>query len=69
MSAGDHHLGATRMSLKSDDGVVDENLKVHGIENLYIAGGSVFPSSGFANPTLTIIALAIRLSDHLHENI
>ena len=46
-------------------GVVDENCRVHEAENLYVAGSSVFPSAGFANPTLTIVALAIRLADHL----
>jgi len=44
---------------------VDENTRVHGVENLYIASSSVFPTSGVANPTLTIVALAIRLADHL----
>ncbi len=52
----------------SDDprhGVVDRNARVHGIGNLYVAGSSVFPTSGYANPTLTIVALALRLADHL----
>jgi choline dehydrogenase-like flavoprotein len=52
----------------SDDpkqGVVDRDGRVHGYGNLYIAGSSIFPTSGYANPTLTIVALAIRLSDHL----
>ena len=46
-------------------GVVDVNSRVHGIENLYIAGSSVFPTAGHANPTFTIAAMAIRLADHL----
>jgi choline dehydrogenase-like flavoprotein len=46
-------------------GVVDPNLKVHGTGNLYVAGSSVFPTSGIANPTLTILALVMRLADHL----
>ena len=62
---GYHHMGTTRMSLNSKDGVVDSNCRVHGNSNLYIAGSSVFPTSGFANPTFTIAALAIRLGDHL----
>jgi choline dehydrogenase-like flavoprotein len=60
-----HHMGATRMAARPDDGVVDGNCRVHGIENLYVAGSSVFPSAGYANPTLTIVAQALRLADHL----
>ena len=63
--AGDHHMGATRMSARPEDGFVDIDCRVHGVDNLYIAGSSVFPTSGYANPTLTIIALAARLGDHL----
>jgi choline dehydrogenase-like flavoprotein len=44
---------------------VDENCQVHGTGNLFVAGSSVFPTSGYANPTLTLVALAIRLADHL----
>jgi choline dehydrogenase-like flavoprotein len=46
-------------------GVVDPDCRVHGYENLYVAGGSIFPTSGWANPTLTIVALALRTADHL----
>jgi choline dehydrogenase-like flavoprotein len=60
-----HHIGATRMNTDPEHGVVDENCRVHGVRNLYVTGCSVFPTSGIANPTLTIIALAMRLSDHL----
>lgn len=60
-----HHFGGTRMSASSADGVVDQNLKLHGTENLWVVGGSVFPTGGHANPTLTIIALALRLAHHL----
>jgi choline dehydrogenase-like flavoprotein len=60
-----HHLGTTRMHVDPACGVVDDNCLVHGIANLYISGGSVFPTGGYANPTLTIAALAIRLADHL----
>lgn len=62
-----HHIGTTRMHANSKEGVVDANCQVHGISNLYVAGSSVFPTGGFANPTLTIIALAVRLSYHLKE--
>jgi choline dehydrogenase-like flavoprotein len=60
-----HHLGTTRMATDARCGVVDEHSRVHETENLYVAGSSVFPSAGFTNPTLTIVALAIRLADHL----
>jgi len=60
-----HHMGATRMDADPSLGVVDTNLKSHDADNLYIAGSSVFPTSGIANPTLTILALTLRLSDHL----
>jgi choline dehydrogenase-like flavoprotein len=64
-----HHLGTTRMAADARRGVVDENCRVHETENLYVAGSSVFPSAGFANPTLTIVALAIRLADHLKHRL
>lgn len=60
-----HHIGTTRMSDDPKQGVVDCNCRVHGIANLYVAGSSVFPTAGNANPTLTIVALALRLADHL----
>ncbi|WP_218508287.1 GMC oxidoreductase [Variovorax sp. dw_308] len=60
-----HHIGTTRMSATSTEGVVDSDCRVHGIDNLYIAGSSVFPTSSWANPTFTLIALALRLADHL----
>jgi choline dehydrogenase-like flavoprotein len=60
-----HQLGGTRMSSDRSQGVVDADCRVHGYDNLYIAGGSVFPTGGWANPTLTIAALALRLADHL----
>ncbi|MET9087196.1 GMC family oxidoreductase [Streptomyces sp. NPDC004237] len=62
---GIHHLGTTRMAHSPAEGVVDADCRVHDIHNLYIAGGSVFPTSGYAPPTLTITALALRLADHL----
>ena len=56
---------ATRMSDRPREGVVDADCKVHGVSNLYIGGSSVFSSSGYANPTYTIVQLALRLGDHL----
>ena len=60
-----HTAGTTRMSLEPEWGVVDENCMVHGVSNLYVAGASVFPTSGHANPTLMIAALTVRLADKL----
>jgi choline dehydrogenase-like flavoprotein len=60
-----HHMGTTRMSAAPSEGVVDTNLAVFNVPNLYIASSSVFPTSGHSNPTLTILALGLRLSDHL----
>lgn len=62
---GGHHLGTARMSERARDGVVNPDCRVHGLANLFIAGGAVFPTSGQANPTLTIVALALRLAEHL----
>lgn len=61
-----HQLGTTRMHADPLHGVVDANCRVHGIANLFVAGSSVFPTSGTANPTLTLVALALRLADHVH---
>jgi choline dehydrogenase-like flavoprotein len=68
---GMHHpMGGTRMHLDPKEGVVDENCRVHGIANLYVAGSSVFPTSlGYVNPTLTVVALATRLADHLRTTL
>ena len=60
-----HHMGTTRMSDSPRTGVVDRDCRVFGVRNLYIAGSALFPSAGHANPTLTIVALALRLADHL----
>jgi choline dehydrogenase-like flavoprotein len=65
MYGDQHHMGATRMHRHSSLGVVNEDCRVHGVANLYVAGSSVFPTAGAANPTLTITALALRLADHL----
>ncbi len=60
-----HPAGTTRMSDDPATGVVDADCRVHGVAGLYVCGSSVFPTSGYANPTLTIVALALRLADHL----
>jgi hypothetical protein len=65
VQGGWHHMGTTRMHDDPKKGVVDSNCRVHGMNNLYIAGPSVFPTSGYANPVLTIVALSIRLADKL----
>jgi choline dehydrogenase-like flavoprotein len=64
-----HHMGTTRMHDDPAQGVVDANARVHGVENLHIAGSSVFPTCGFANPTYTIVALTLRLADHLKREV
>ena len=64
---GYHHMGTTRMSETPASGVVDANCTVHGYDNLHIAGSSVFTTGGWANPTLTILALSLRLGDHLDD--
>jgi choline dehydrogenase-like flavoprotein len=58
-------MGGTRMGRNEKEGVVDENLKVFGQQNLYMNGASVFPSFGFTNPTFPGVQLSIRLADHL----
>jgi choline dehydrogenase-like flavoprotein len=65
LGGGRHHMGTTRMHRDPRQGVVDPDGRVHGLANLYVAGSSVFPTSGAANPTLTVVALALRLADHL----
>ena len=69
MRGGWHHMGTTRMAADPKAGVVDANCQVHGVDNLSIAGSSVFATGGAANPTLTIVALAIRLADHLESKL
>jgi choline dehydrogenase-like flavoprotein len=69
LSPSRHHIGTTRMSPDRDGGVVDTNCRLHGCDNLYVAGTSTFPTSGIANPTLTLIALTMRLSDHLKRQL
>jgi choline dehydrogenase-like flavoprotein len=67
VEGGKHHLGTTRMHADPGQGVVDPDARVHGSPNLYVAGSSVFPAGGYANPTLTLVALAVRLGRHLAE--
>jgi choline dehydrogenase-like flavoprotein len=69
MQVGGHQMGGTRMARHADEGVVDSNCAVHGIENLFLAGNQVFPTVSYANPTLTNVALAIRLASHLHRRL
>jgi choline dehydrogenase-like flavoprotein len=69
MYGDQHHMGTTRMHRDPRSGVVDENCRIHGVANLYVAGSSTFPTGGVANPTLTIVALALRLADHIKERL
>lgn len=64
-----HHMCTTRMSADPTQGVVDPNCRVHSVSNLYIGGASVFASAGYANPTYTIVELALRLGDHLAKSL
>ena len=64
---GNHHLGTTRMSSDPKQGVVDADCKVHAVDNLYVAGSSVFPTYSASNPTLNLVALTLRLGDHLKK--
>jgi choline dehydrogenase-like flavoprotein len=69
ITGGQHHMGTTRMGADPATSVVDRDGLVHGTDALYVAGSSVFPTVGFANPTLTICALAARLADHLESTL
>jgi choline dehydrogenase-like flavoprotein len=62
---GGHHLGTARMGTDPRTSVVDADCRIHGLRNLHVAGGALFPTSSQANPTLTIVALAVRLARHL----
>jgi choline dehydrogenase-like flavoprotein len=62
---GGHHIGTARMGTDPHTSVVDANCRIHSVDNLYVAGAAVFPTSSQANPTLTIVALSLRLADHL----
>jgi choline dehydrogenase-like flavoprotein len=69
LNFGHHHMGTTRMHDDPKHGVVDKHLRVHGIHNLYVVGSSVFPTGGHVPPTLTIVALAVRLAEHLRATV
>lgn len=64
-SDGFHQIGLTRMSSSPGQGIVDVNCKVHDVDNLFVAGSAVFPTSGSANPTFLAVAMAVRLAEHL----
>jgi len=67
LAGGGHDMGTTRMADDPRRGVTDRHARVHGVDNLYVAGSSLFPTVGFANPTLTLVALTLRLADRLKE--
>jgi choline dehydrogenase-like flavoprotein len=67
MDWGHHHLGTTRMHEDPRRGVVDADSRVHGLPNLFIAGSGIFPSYGASNPTMNLVALTLRLADHLKQ--
>ena len=64
-TGSNHHVGTTRMDDDPARGVVDSDCRVHGLENLYVGGSSVFPTVGASNPTLALLALTVRLAEHL----
>src|SRR5664279_3989594 len=66
---GPHHVGTTRMSADPRHGVVDKDCRVQSVENLYVAGSSVFTTGGYANPTFTLVALALRLAETLRDRL
>lgn len=67
--AGRHHMGGTRMSLNAEEGIVNPDCRLFAQDNFFVAGSSVFASAGHANPTLTIVQLALRLCDHLESRL
>jgi choline dehydrogenase-like flavoprotein len=67
IGAGFHQLGTTRMAARPEDGVIDPDLAVHGVRNLFVASSSAFVTAGQANPTLMIVAFAVRLADRLQK--
>lgn len=69
MVGGHHHMGTTRMSESAKTGIVNRDCRTHAIDNLYIAGSSVFSTSSYVNPTPTLLALAIRLAEHLSSKL
>jgi choline dehydrogenase-like flavoprotein len=69
VAGGCHHIGTTRMAADARAGVVDRDCRVFGVQNLFIAGSAVFPTSGWSNPTLTLLALGYRLADELKREL
>jgi choline dehydrogenase-like flavoprotein len=68
-SGGWHHMGTTRMGTDPSKSVVDSNCQVHGINNLFVAGSACYATSAAPNPTLTLVALSLRLSDHVKSRL
>ena len=66
---GNHQLGGTRAGISRDNSVVDKNLKVHGVDNLFITGSSIFCTGGHAHPTFTIVQLSVRLAEFLSQQL
>lgn len=64
-----HHIGTTRIHGSPRSGVVDADCRVHGVNNLFVAGSSVFPTGGYANPTLSLVAMSLRLADHIRTTL
>ena len=69
IGVGQHYMGTTRMSDRPTEGVVNGRCQVHGVSNLYVAGSAVFPTVGMANPTFTIVALALRMAEHIAKRL
>jgi choline dehydrogenase-like flavoprotein len=69
LSVGFHHMGTARMHTDPKKGVVDDQCRVHSMSNLFIGGSAVFPTSGTSTPTFTIVALALRMADHLRREV
>ena len=69
VTGGGHTMGTTRMGDRRAESVVDRDCRVHGYGNFFVAGSSVFPTGGYANPTFTILALAIRLAEHIARGV
>ena len=66
---GYHQLGGTKMGIDKNNSVVDSDLKVHGVNNLYVSGSSNFVTSGYTNPTFTIVQMALKLSEHITKEV
>jgi choline dehydrogenase-like flavoprotein len=64
-----HHVGTARMASTAQNGVVDTQCRLFGCDNLYVGGSAVFPTASFVNPTMTIVALAFRIAEHLRTRL